>query len=41
MDAADQVAIDNVMIDLDGTPNKGRLGAISIFFTPRLPAVWT
>ena len=26
-DAADQVRIDQEMIDLDGTPNKGRLGA--------------
>jgi enolase len=30
MDATDQVSIDNVMIDLDGTPNKGRLGANAI-----------
>ena len=30
MDATDQVAIDNLMIDLDGTPNKGRLGANAI-----------
>ena len=27
MDALDQVAIDKAMIELDGTPNKGRLGA--------------
>jgi len=27
MDAFDQVAIDRALIDLDGTPNKGRLGA--------------
>ncbi len=27
MDAADQAAIDRKMIELDGTPNKGRLGA--------------
>jgi len=27
MDALDQVAIDNVLIDLDGTANKSRLGA--------------
>jgi len=27
VDAADQEALDRVMIDLDGTPNKGRLGA--------------
>jgi enolase len=26
-DAADQAAIDETLIDLDGTPNKGRLGA--------------
>jgi enolase 1/2/3 len=30
MDATDQVAIDQAMIDLDGTPNKGRLGANAI-----------
>ena len=30
IDAAEQVAIDNIMIDLDGTPNKGRLGANAI-----------
>ncbi|QLH38917.1 MAG: phosphopyruvate hydratase [Defluviicoccus sp.] len=30
MDAADQMAIDQTMIDLDGTPNKGRLGANAI-----------
>ncbi|MCC9622978.1 phosphopyruvate hydratase [Thalassospira sp. MA62] len=30
MDAEDQVAVDNVMIDLDGTPNKGRIGANAI-----------
>ncbi len=29
-DAADQVALDRAMIDLDGTPNKGRLGANAI-----------
>jgi enolase len=29
-DAADQKAIDQAMIDLDGTPNKGRLGANAI-----------
>lgn len=29
-DAADQVAIDQLMIDLDGTPNKGRFGANAI-----------
>src|SRR5260221_358709 len=30
MDAADQRAIDAKMIELDGTPNKGRLGANAI-----------
>ncbi|WP_027284416.1 phosphopyruvate hydratase [Rubritepida flocculans] len=30
MDAADQVAIDEAMIELDGTPNKARLGANAI-----------
>ncbi|WP_373352696.1 phosphopyruvate hydratase [Pseudoroseicyclus sp. CXY001] len=30
MDATDQVDIDEAMIDLDGTPNKGRLGANAI-----------
>lgn len=30
MDAFDQVAIDRLMIELDGTPNKGRLGANAI-----------
>lgn len=30
MDALDQVAIDRTMIELDGTPNKGRLGANAI-----------
>ncbi len=30
MDAADQVKLDNLMIDLDGTPNKARLGANAI-----------
>jgi enolase len=30
MEAIDQVLIDNVMIDLDGTPNKARLGANAI-----------
>jgi enolase len=29
-DAADQVALDERMIELDGTPNKGRLGANAI-----------
>ncbi|MCX5779709.1 MAG: phosphopyruvate hydratase [Firmicutes bacterium] len=30
MDATCQIDIDNLMIDLDGTPNKGRLGANAI-----------
>ena len=30
LDAADQVALDRAMIELDGTPNKGRLGANAI-----------
>ncbi|MBC7239398.1 MAG: phosphopyruvate hydratase, partial [Chloroflexi bacterium] len=30
MDALDQVAIDRALCDLDGTPNKGRLGANAI-----------
>src|SRR5207244_3871441 len=30
MDATDQVAIDQAMIELDGSPNKGRLGANAI-----------
>ncbi|BAJ79539.1 MULTISPECIES: phosphopyruvate hydratase [Acidiphilium] len=30
MDASEQVAIDETMIDLDGTPNKSRLGANAI-----------
>ena len=30
MDAEDQIAIDSRMIDLDGTPNKSRLGANAI-----------
>ena len=30
MDAENQVAIDEAMIELDGTPNKGRLGANAI-----------
>ena len=29
-DASDQAAIDQAMIDLDGTPNKSRLGANAI-----------
>jgi enolase len=30
LDATEQVTIDNIMIDLDGTPNKARLGANAI-----------
>jgi len=30
LDAEDQVQLDRIMIDLDGTPNKGRLGANAI-----------
>lgn len=30
MDAADQIALDRAMIQLDGTPNKGELGANAI-----------
>ncbi len=30
MDAANQVEIDSILIDLDGTPNKGKLGANAI-----------
>ena len=30
VDAIDQVSIDNLMIDLDGTPNKAKLGANAI-----------
>jgi enolase len=30
LDAADQVALDNVLISLDGTPNKSKLGANAI-----------
>ena len=30
MDALDQIAIDRAMIELDGTPNKARLGANAI-----------
>ena len=30
LDAADQVALDRAMIDLDGTPNKAKLGANAI-----------
>ncbi len=30
LDASEQVKIDNILIDLDGTPNKRRLGANAI-----------
>ncbi|MEM1059232.1 MAG: phosphopyruvate hydratase [Verrucomicrobiota bacterium] len=30
LDAVDQVEVDQVMLDLDGTPNKGKLGANAI-----------
>ncbi len=30
MDASDQVGIDRALLDLDGTPNKGKLGANAI-----------
>ncbi|MEG6523012.1 phosphopyruvate hydratase [Desulfotomaculum sp. 1211_IL3151] len=30
MDVTDQIGIDSLMIDLDGTPNKGKLGANAI-----------
>ncbi|MHB8469885.1 MAG: phosphopyruvate hydratase [Gaiellaceae bacterium] len=30
LDAADQAALDRTLIDLDGTPNKGRLGANAV-----------
>ena len=30
-DVCDQVAVDRLMIDLDGTPNKSRLGANAIY----------
>ena len=30
MDALDQIAVDQVMIELDGTPNKSKLGANAI-----------
>ena len=30
MDASDQIGVDGEMLDLDGTPNKGRLGANAI-----------
>ena len=34
MNALDQVSIDKAMIELDGTPNKGRLGANAILGAP-------
>src|SRR5438045_8487465 len=34
-DALDQVAVDEQMIELDGTPNKARLGATAILRVPR------
>ncbi len=34
MDAADQRALDDLMIELDGTPNKGKLGANAILGVP-------
>ena len=30
MDVFDQVSIDQLLIELDGTPNKGKLGANAI-----------
>ncbi|MDE2240143.1 MAG: phosphopyruvate hydratase [Rhodospirillales bacterium] len=30
LDAEDQIGIDNILVDLDGTPNKSRLGANAI-----------
>ncbi len=33
IDATEQVIIDSIMIDLDGTPNKARLGANAILDT--------
>ena len=30
LDAADQAGVDRAMIELDGTPNKGRIGANAI-----------
>jgi enolase len=35
LDALDQVGIDSLMIRLDGTPNKGKLGANAIRGLPR------
>ena len=37
MDAADQRALDDTMIELDGTPNKGKLGANAILGVSLLP----
>ncbi len=36
MDARDQRAIDAEMIDVDGTPNKGNLGANAVLVLSRL-----
>lgn len=30
VDASDQIAVDNIMLELDGTPNKGKIGANAI-----------
>ena len=38
-DAADQAAIDHLMISLDGTPNKGRFGANAILSVSMAAAV--
>ena len=46
LDATEQVKIDNIMIDLDGTPNKARLGANAIArrcrwrWPRRRPIIW-
>ena len=45
MDAFDQIAIDKLMIELDGTPNKGKLGAnailgVSLAVAGLLPKLW-
>ena len=44
-DAADQRGLDQLMIELDGTPNKGKLGANAILGPPPRPPpsppVWT
>ena len=37
MDALDQSAVDQVLIDADGTPNKGKLGANAILGVSRWP----